>query len=92
MINLHIKGDMAAAFKAADKRHIELTSIACRYRGGIAECFASAANTIHPHFREGRLIDFVREWYHEDADIIDGYGYPDGTLLHFSHNEEQPYS
>jgi hypothetical protein len=84
MINLHIKGDMAAAFNAAGKRHIELTSIACRYRAGIAECFASAANTIHN-------IDFVREWYHEDADIIDGYGYPDGTLLHFSHNEEQPY-
>ena len=77
MIHLNIKGDLSAAFKAADAHHVELTSIQCRYRHGIAECFASAADTIHN-------IDFVREWYHEEATIIDGYGYPAGTLLHFS--------
>ena len=80
MISLHIKGDMHAAFKAADKRRIELTSIQCRYRHGIAECFASTM----PEF----LRD-VQEWFHEDCELIMGYGYVDGSLLHFSMDEAQ---
>lgn len=78
MIHLHIKGDMHAAFKAADERRIKLTSIQCRYRA-VAECFA----IVEPHHEPK-----VRAWYHEDADLIDGYGYPTGTLLHFSIDEQ----
>ena len=77
MIHLHIKGDLAQAFACADARRIELTSIQCRYRSGIAECFASA---------EPRHEPKVRAWYHEDAELIMGYGYPAGTLLHFNSN------
>ena len=78
MIHLHIKGSMAAAFKAADERRIELTSIACRYRHGIAECFASCNEEF---FRD------VQEWFNDFPDIIEGYGFPAGTLLIFSRDE-----
>ena len=78
MIHLHIKGEMRQVFEAAASRRIELTSIACRYKHGIAECFAS---TTHEFNRD------VREWYHEEAQLVMGYGYPAGTLLHFSEDE-----
>ena len=80
MISLHIKGDLVRAYYEADARAIELTSVQCRYRSGIAECFASCRSTIHN-------LNQVRAWYHEDCDIIDGYGYPAGTLLVFSEDE-----
>lgn len=79
MINIHIKGDLKVALKQCDKRRIELMAVQCRWRAGIPECFASCADTVGNR-------DQVRYWYHEDADIIDGYGYPAGTLLHFSHD------
>ena len=79
MIHLSIKGDIHAAWRAADKHGIELTSIAVTYRdGGIAACVASTYD---------RFIHGVREWYHEDAEIVMGYGYPQGTLLHFSQED-----
>jgi hypothetical protein len=78
MISLHIKGNMNAALFGASKNGVELTAIQCRYRSGIAECFASA----HDEF----LRD-VQEWYADDAELIDGYGYPAGTLLFFARDE-----
>ena len=79
MIHLNIKGDIAAAFKAADERKIELTSVAVIYRdGGIPECVASA--------RDERRAQ-VQAWFCENPDIIDGYGYPAGTLLFYNDEE-----
>ena len=75
MISLHIKGDLADAFKAAKERNIELTSIACSYRSGIAECFASCYD---------HQVEAVMRWYSEDAELIMGYGYEKGTLVFFS--------
>lgn len=76
MITLSIKGDIAAAWKAAEKYGIELNSIAVSYRdGGIAACVASTYDRFEPG---------VREWFHQDAELVMGYGYPQGTLLHFS--------
>ena len=75
MIHLHIKGNMNAALFGASKHGVALTSLQVRYRSGIAECFASA---------EPRHASNVRAWYHDDAEIVDGYGFPAGTLLHFS--------
>jgi len=75
MLRLHIKGDLLACAKQCAERSIELTSIQCRYRHGVAECFAAC---------EARFEPKVRAWYHDDAEIIDGYGYPAGTLLHFT--------
>ena len=33
---------------------------------------------------EDRHINKVMRWYGEKDKIIEGYGYPDGTLLHFT--------
>ena len=75
MISLHIKGDMRDAFTAADAHQVELNSIAVRYRSGIAETFASCYD---------RDLTKVMQWYGEDTELIDGYGYEKGTLLLFS--------
>jgi hypothetical protein len=78
MIHLHIKGNINAALFGASKHGVELTAIQCRWRSGIAECFASAEPRHEPN---------VRAWYHDDAELIMGYGYPVGTLLHFNSGE-----
>lgn len=76
MIHLHIKGDMAAAFKAADAHQVELFSLATTYRdGGIADSYASAPDRFEP---------LAQRWFCEEAEIVMGYGYPAGTLLHYS--------
>jgi hypothetical protein len=79
MIHLHIKGDMHAAFKAADARKIELTSIACIYRkSGIPECVASTKDELRSQ---------VQAWFCENTEMIEGYGHPAGTLLFYNDEE-----
>ena len=75
MISLHIKGDLAAAIRAARKHRVNITAIQVRYRSGIAECFASTPAERLPQ---------VQAWYNDDGEIIDGYGFPQGTLLFFN--------
>ena len=74
MIHLLIKGDINAAFKAADARCIELTSLA--YRVETRDCVASTTS---------ECIEKVQAWFTAPAELIMGVGYPDGTLLHYSH-------
>ena len=74
MIHLLIKGDINAAFKAADARGIELTSLA--YRVETRDC---AASTIP------ECLEKVQAWFTTPAELVMGFGYPDGTLLHYSH-------
>jgi hypothetical protein len=74
MINLVIKGDMAAAFKAADARHIELTSLAAfmRWRQVAASCSLDH-------------LEAVRAWFLEAHNpVLPGIGYSDGALLHYT--------
>lgn len=78
VISLHIKGDLRAAYDECDKRGIELTAIQCRYKGGIAECFASCVFDAPTQAR-------VVAWFTMPAELVMGFGYPAGTLLHYSH-------
>jgi hypothetical protein len=78
MISLHIKGDMVAALRAARKHRVNITAIQVRYRSGIAECFAATSLNRLPE---------VQAWYADDGEIIDGYGFPAGTLLLFTRDE-----
>jgi hypothetical protein len=78
MIHLNIKGDLAAAFKAADEHKVELTSVACIYREGPARCLASTKDEFRAQ---------VQAWFCENPEIINSYGYPDGTLLFYNDEE-----
>jgi hypothetical protein len=78
MIHLHIKGDSTAAWREADARGIEFATIAHRIKdNGFSECFASAT---HDHIHK------VRVWFNEATfdQLVPGFGYPSGTLLHYS--------
>ena len=78
MIHLHIKGDMAAAFREADARGIEFCAIQERIKdNGFSECFAST----FPQCERA-----VRDWFADASfdQLVMGFGYPAGTLLHFS--------
>jgi hypothetical protein len=79
LIHLHIKGDMIAAWREADARGIEFATIAHRLKpNGFSECFASAT---HDHIHK------VRVWFVQGAgfdQLVPGFGYPSGTLLHYS--------
>ena len=78
MIHLHIKGGMVAAWREADARNIELTAIQQRTKdNGFSECFAA---TTSDHIHK------VRVWFNAASfdQLVPGFGYPAGTLLHYS--------
>jgi len=39
---------------------------------------------------EGASEEHIRGWFNETPKVIDGYGFPNGTLLYFSEDESTP--
>jgi hypothetical protein len=73
MISLVIKGDMVAAFAAADRQAVELTSVQTTYKSfGSATTYASCDCSMR-----SRVIN----WYCRDDGIAP---YPAGSLLFYS--------
>jgi hypothetical protein len=70
MISLVIKGDSVAAFAAADRHKVELTSIQTNYRSfGSAETYASC---------DASALNAVIAWYCACKEVAP---YSTGTLL-----------
>lgn len=72
MITLIIKGDLRAAYDAADENDVELHSIATHNK--FNECIASTPD---------RFMPYLVRWYCKE-NFHEVMGYPAGTLMFYS--------
>lgn len=70
MITMLIKGDINAAFKAADEHKVEITSISMRTPMKEPECLASTIDECLPK---------IMKWFNGDVTAP----FPAGTLLYY---------
>ncbi|MGH9967967.1 MAG: hypothetical protein ACREBG_09080 [Pyrinomonadaceae bacterium] len=85
MINLLIKGDVKSAIKSAKCRGLILKNVKVVKSSNDA---ARPAESIGQVAREDQLR--VAMWFCEENTVIDGFGYPIGTLLHYSFDDDEP--
>jgi hypothetical protein len=76
MISLVIKGGLHAAIAAAYERGIKLDTIAQPACG--PETLAGVSSDKLPQ---------IVAWFSETTELVMGFGYPAGTLLHYSIKE-----
>ena len=78
MLTLHVKGNVTNAMYFAKKHGIEVTNarkLVCDYRQADETQLDTTSNN----------LPVVLQWFCEQVKIIDDFGYPVGTLLHYNY-------
>ena len=73
MISIWIKGEMQDALDAASQRNIPVSNLRLSADG---RCFRA---DVEKQYQIG-----IIQWYGEPSTIVEGQGYPNGTLLFYT--------